>query len=299
MTYWNQNVTVFGIPQPSIPTPPMPKIPYPSVANPNAFVKPVGNTYCGCENGSLSISREDYYAGAFLNLPESEIYNIDKLKERLKLAREHYKAEREKNKDGELLAELQLHNTPDANLPDYTEEIDKWLKEQEKYFDDIKKSNESRFLYPAACSIDFTSKFIEKVQTGGDMDIKQKGVWKNEFPEVPYPEGDNKYFLYHGQVMDPGTLGNVTYSYIGAKYYPEFALYAGGAAVQVKRYDKMDLPFMPTLPYMGDMSEDHEAIELGIEWRKEGFPSEEQVENRLKSEEKLRKIGENSDINRG
>ena len=34
-------------------------------------------------------------------------------------------------------------------------------------------------------------------------------------------------------------------------------------------YHKADAIFFPALPYLGDMDEDHEEIELGITWRKE------------------------------
>jgi len=37
----------------------------------------------------------------------------------------------------------------------------------------------------------------------------------------------------------------------------------------VYSYHKTDAIFFPALPYLGDMDEDHEAIELGITWRKE------------------------------
>lgn len=282
-----------------IPTVPVPKAPWPSVPNTNVLLKKVSNTYCGCENGSYG-SEMNYYAAALLNIQETEIRNANALNEWIRKAREHYKQERKKNSDGKLLEELQTYNTPEANLPDYTEEIDKWLAEQEKYFDGVKYTRTLMGMDPISGAVSFTERFIDKVKTGGDMDIKQGGKWGEAFPSsMPYPEDNNKYFLYHGQVMDPGTLGNVTYAYIGAKYYPEFALYAGGAAVQVKRYNKWDLPYMPTLPYMGDMSEDNEAIELGIKWRKEGFPSEQQVKERLEFEEKLQDISEYNDINRG
>lgn len=183
-----------------------------------------------------------------------------------------YDYNRSKN-TGKTLAELQALNTPDANLPDYTEEIDKWMAEQEKYFDKKYPGKPNPITGGSLVSeAAFTYAFYNKVKTGGDMDIKQPEKWSNAFPNIPYPEGDNSYFIYHGQVMDAATLGNVTYSYVGAKYYSDFALYSGGAAVQTKRRDPHDLPYMYTLPDYGDMPEDHESIGLGLKWRKEGFP---------------------------
>ncbi|WP_207667211.1 polymorphic toxin type 44 domain-containing protein [Butyrivibrio sp. X503] len=291
-----ETCTVYRIPEPSIPKTPIPRIPIPGMPNSNIQLYHINSTYCGSENGSNS-NLEDYYAAALMNLPIDQLYKMKKLKQEVKTARDNYKKERKKNdRDGRLLEELQLYNTPDANLPDYTEEIDKWLVEQEKYFDNVKQSNIARNVYPETGALDFTIKFVERVRNFGEMDIKRDTVWPNAFPDIPYPEGENRYFLYHGQVMDPGTLGNVTYSYIGAKYYPDYALYIGGAAVQVKDYNMWDIPYMPTLPYMGDMSEDHDAIELGIKWREEGFPSEEEIKDKLEFKERLRKINEKIDI---
>ncbi|MEE3471833.1 MAG: polymorphic toxin type 44 domain-containing protein [Butyrivibrio hungatei] len=183
-----------------------------------------------------------------------------------------YDYNRSKN-TGKTLTELQALNIPDANLPDHTEMIDKWLADQEKYFDKLNPGDPNPITgAPIAGKAVLTVAFYNKVKTGGDMDIKQKRKWEDAFG-IPYPEGDNSYFIYHGQVMDAATLGNVTYSYIGAKYYSDFALYSGGAAVQTKRRDPSDLPYMYTLPDYGDMPEDHESIGLGIKWRKEGFPN--------------------------
>ena len=74
--------------------------------------------------------------------------------------------------------------------------------------------------------------------------------------------------------MNASTLGNVTYSYIGANYFDPVMLYAGGGAVQVKRHDPWHLPMFIMLPYLGDAPEDHEAIALGIKWHEEGFCDE-------------------------
>ena len=202
--------------------------------------------------------------------------SIEKGKEK---ARKNYDAEKDynaKKNASKTLAQLQALNTPDANLPDYTEEIDKWLAEQEKYFDKVDMVTSINPLPNGKQigKIPFSAAFINKVKTGGDMDVKQPIKWRQAFPDIPFPEGDHSYFIYHGQVMDPATLGNVTYSYIGAKYYTDFELYSGGAAVQTKRRSWSDLPYMYTLPDYGDMHEDHESIGLGIKWRKEGFPSD-------------------------
>lgn len=180
---------------------------------------------------------------------------------------DRYEKECNDNATGKTLEQLQENY--DSNLPDYTDVIDSWLQEQEDYFDSI-NSPWSILLGPLSVVQRgiLYYEFYEKVKTGGSMDIKQPEKWREAFG-FDRPEG---YFIYHGQVMDAATLGNVTYSYIGAKYFSDFELYSGGAAVQVKRYHWPDLIFMYLLPYWGDMDEDHEAIELGIKWRKEGFP---------------------------
>ena len=168
------------------------------------------------------------------------------------------------NTPGETLEEMQaLHYSED--LSDYTEEIDAWLNQQIYDLDAI-----GLFWGVGVRDVEF----YNRVKTGGSMDIKQRKPWENAFPSITYPDGENKYFLYHGVVMDRATLGNVTYAYVGRKYFSDFMLYSGGAAVQRKRYDPQSLPYMYFLPYWGDMKEDHEAIALGIKWYEEGFCDE-------------------------
>ncbi len=182
-----------------------------------------------------------------------------------------YQKECEKNSSGKSLEELQQEYTEE--LPDYTEAIDAWLEEQEQYFDEIYADIDTAGPEVVEAIAELYYQFYEHVKTGGSMDVKQSSSWDEAFSEygIPYP-GEGGLFIYHGQVMDPATLGNVTYAYIGSKYFTEFEIFSGGAAVQVKRYWWPDLIYMYFLPYWGDMDEDHEAIELGIKWRKEGFP---------------------------
>lgn len=242
-------------------------------------------TVLGAKQGAQDIALEKCAANnlsvASANIPFGNRYAQEQMEKFLKKGKEkakkNYDAEYEYNRSqntGKTLAELQALNTPDANFPDYTEMVDKWLAEQEKYFDKLDPGDPNPITGATiAGEAVFTAVFYNKVKTGGDMDIKQKKKWEDAFG-IPYPEGDNAYFIYHGQVMDAATLGNVTYSYIGAKYYSDFALYSGGAAVQTKRRDPSDIPYMYTLPDYGDMPEDHESIGLGIKWRKEGFPDD-------------------------
>lgn len=177
-------------------------------------------------------------------------------------------------KRGKTPSELQAIGK-DMELSDYTETIDKWVVEQEKYFDKLYRSVST----PSGGivgGVNFNLKFINKVQTYGDMDIKQKDSWNSAFPEdtMPYPSKEKPYFLYHGQVMDAATLGNVVYAYVGAKYYTDEMLRFGGGAVQTKRRDMGDLPYIFALDDYGEAPDDVEAVDLGLKWRKEGFPDE-------------------------
>lgn len=227
-----------------------------------------------CAN-SLTVEKisANNLSAASVSIPIGNMYVQKKLKERMQKAKKNYDDQVQYNKDhnaSKTLKELQALNTPDANLPDYTERIDKWVAEQEKYFDPMYNASK----HTGGGKGQFTLKFIEKVQTTGDMDVKQPDKWEKAF-HIPYPsDTEQPYFLYHGQVMDPATLGNVVYAYVGAKYYPDEMLRFGGGAVQTKRRDSSDLPYIFSIPDYGEMPEDVEAINLGLEWRKEGFPDE-------------------------
>ena len=227
------------------------------------------------ENKDITLEKcsANSLSAASASIPLGQRYAQKNLLEKIKKAKKNYEDQVKYNKDqkaGKTLAELQSLNTPHANLPDYTEEIDKWVAEQEKYFDPMYKNSH----HTGGGKGQFMLKFIDKVKTTGDMDIKQQDKWEKAF-HMPYPPATGQpYFLYHGQVMDPATLGNVVYAYVGAKYYPDEMLRFGGGAVQTKRRDSSDLPFIFTIPDYGEMPEDVQAINLGLRWRKEGFPDE-------------------------
>ena len=182
-----------------------------------------------------------------------------------------------KEQKGEKLEQLQEHlnDEPprDWSEIDYTEEIDEWIKEKEKEFDELYEAamNSGNGIDPKALA-DLYLKFYIAVRTDGPMDIKKANKWEDAFGFPSPSNSDYPYFLYHGQVMDPGTLGNVIYAYVGAKYFPEMLLYLGGAAVQTKRRFLPDIMYTLFLPHFGDMPEDAEAIRLGIKWREEGLP---------------------------
>lgn len=91
------------------------------------------------------------------------------------------------------------------------------------------------------------------------MDIKQDRVWKNAFEVEKVPS-----FIYHGEIMDPGTLGNITYGYAGAAIYPDFMLYYGGGFANMKNSGNKYIPSILFLPNYGDAPEDIDAIRKGI-----------------------------------
>ena len=243
----------------------------------------ITNEYVKCEQGILGNSGKGNNIKLSANSAMAPIVGPSKLFEiavaKYIEALERWGQEHKKQVDegtAENLKQLQEHlNDPSINWEerDYTDIIDAWLKEREEEFD--------LWYYTSILPLEPLSKqakvalyidFFLKVRTGGEMDIKQSDSWEKAFGFKSPKDTDCKYFLYHGQVMDPGTLGNVLYAYVGAKYFSDFELYSGGAAVQIKNRYKWDMPWMYGLPDWGDMPEDHEAIELGIKWRKEGLP---------------------------
>lgn len=111
--------------------------------------------------------------------------------------------------------------------------------------------------------------FYNQVKTGGEMDIKQENRWIEAFGF-----GIPEYFIYHGEVMDPGTLGNITYGYVGASLYPDFMLYYGGGVANMKAWaGTAYTPAVFFLPNYGDALEDIEAIARGIEMWNQGLKS--------------------------
>jgi RHS repeat-associated protein len=221
------------------------------------------NHYLYCWNMPTSLrdlNGRDPIDDEFVPQETDYITMDDYVSKRKDEARQNYDNERTE-KIGESIDQLQTHYY--EGMPDYTEMIDQWLEGQNQ---EILAAGVYGILGQSIC-------FYNKVKTGGEMDIKNPNSWAEAF-NVDYPTEENQYFLYHGVVMDAATLGNVTYAYVGAYYFSDEMLYAGGAAVQVKRNNWRDLPYMFTLPYWGDAPEDHEAIELGLKWNKEGFCDE-------------------------
>lgn len=180
------------------------------------------------------------------------------------------KAEEIYNKQREEVPAPQLSYPTDiSDLPDYTEIIDEWMDEKMDMFQKMQEGGEVdlpvhwghvELGVKLSNDIEILIEFYNQVKTTGDMDIKKDESWDKAFG-FSRPE----YFIYHGEVMDPGTMGNIAYGYVGASLYPDLILYMGGGAVNMKRLDIRYVLASPMLPYYGDSPEDHEAIKKGIE----------------------------------
>lgn len=150
-----------------------------------------------------------------------------------------------------------------SGLPDYTKEIDKWLEQKETLFntfEDFEWPNLTKDQNKMVNASITSWIFYNQVQTGGPMDIKLEDKWEEAFGFEQSP-----YFIYHGEVMDPGTLGNVAFGYVGAPLFPDFMLYCGGGAVNMKNWDAKYVFAVPFLPNYGDAPEDYIAVKKGIE----------------------------------
>ncbi len=168
-----------------------------------------------------------------------------------------------------------MPENPDG-LPDYTDVIDSWLLGKLEMFQTRQKPYEIMIAVNpcaearAAGEISLYAEglwaFYNEVKTGGPMDIKDSKNWESAFgTERP------AYFIYHGEIMDPGTLGNITYGYVGASMYPDFMLYYGGGVANMMNSGNKYIPSVFFLPNYGDAPEDIEAVGKGIEmWKKKG-----------------------------
>lgn len=105
--------------------------------------------------------------------------------------------------------------------------------------------------------------FFTKVNTGAEMDIKNQERWEEAF-EMEYPD----FFVYHGEIMEAGKLGNIIYGYVGSGLYPDEILYYGGGFANMVNVGKKYVPALPFMPNYGDAPEDIEAIQEGINLRK-------------------------------
>ncbi len=143
---------------------------------------------------------------------------------------------------------------PTEDMPDYTAVVNEWL---------IKKEIEFMAWKRGTNDMAVMVHFYNQVKTGGPMDIKEEENWNKAF-SVDHPGGS--YFIYNGDVVDPGTLGNITYGYIGASLgYPDVLLYYGGGYANMKNLGEKYIATVPFMPNYGDAPEDIESIKKGID----------------------------------
>mgnify|MGYP002511952346 CR=1 FL=1 len=168
-----------------------------------------------------------------------------------------------------------MPENPDG-LPDYTDVIDSWLLGKLEMFQTrqnpykimiaLNPCAEARAAGEVSLYAEGLWAFYNEVKTGGPMDIKDSRNWETAF-DTERPT----YFIYHGEIMDPGTLGNITYGYVGASMYPDFMLYYGGGVANMMNSGNKYIPSVFFLPNYGDAPEDIEAVGKGIEmWKKKG-----------------------------
>ena len=112
--------------------------------------------------------------------------------------------------------------------------------------------------------------FYNQVKTDGPMDIKNGMRWSKAFGFEPSSTG---FFVYHGEIMDAGKLGNIAYGYVGKSLYPDFMLYYGGGFANMKNIGIKYIPAIFMLPNYGDTPEDVEAIKQGINMWKQKHAS--------------------------
>lgn len=128
--------------------------------------------------------------------------------------------------------------------------------------------------------------FYNDVKTNGALDIKNKEIWNRYFAGTEI-EQQPSAFIFRGQKMDPGMLGNETYSYLGTSLGVSGPiLYLGGGWAHMKNksieaysypnsnWTSEEIKIISNieafscwyLPNYGDTPEDHETVRQGIEW---------------------------------
>lgn len=144
------------------------------------------------------------------------------------------------------------------NLPDYTDAVQSRMDQTvQEYRNYMAGHGYAATMY----------KFYNDVKTGGALDIKNKDKWnayfKNEGIDGSVP------FIFRGQKMDSGMLGNETYGYVGTSLgVPAPVLYLGGGWAHMKNVTESNLQAFTCLimPDYGDAPEDHETVREGINW---------------------------------
>ena len=144
------------------------------------------------------------------------------------------------------------------NLPDYTDAIqsrmDQTVREYKNY---MEEHGYKATMY----------KFYNDVKTGGALDIKNEDKW-NEYFQNEGIDGSTP-FIFRGQKMDSGMLGNEMYGYLGTSLgVPAPVLYLGGGWAHMKNVTESNTHAFTCIimPNYGDAPEDHETVREGINW---------------------------------
>ena len=144
------------------------------------------------------------------------------------------------------------------NLPDYTDAIQSRMDQTvQEYRNYMAEHGYAATMY----------KFYNDVKTGGALDIKDPENWKKFF-ENEGIDGSTP-FIFRGQKMDKGMLGNETYGYLGTSLgVPAPVLYLGGGWAHMKNVTESNLHAFTciVMPDYGDAPEDHETVRGGINW---------------------------------
>ena len=163
-----------------------------------------------------------------------------------------------------------------ADYPDYTEMIDEWMYGKEAEFQRIVDESFPDPIdgNPCVDLITPTVWFYNQVKDGGPMDIKRKDSWDKAFPGY-----DAEIFVYRGEVVDRGMMGNITYGYVGSVIFSEEILDVGGGLVETKNRDKtgeglvgiIKAGYAVFLPNHGEAPEDIVDIGKGVKMYEERY----------------------------
>ena len=134
-------------------------------------------------------------------------------------------------------------------VKDYTEEL----------YDILDKNNSYAKKMTIMGGISKPVFFYVKEKPGGDWDYKRKDIWSKEI-NVPYL-GLNTPFEFDGYIIDAEDWGNIHYGYVGTSlgFPPKILFMAGGYAAKGLKTEIFKGP------YYGDTSDDHCAIQFGID----------------------------------
>lgn len=139
------------------------------------------------------------------------------------------------------------------DLPDYSKELNRVLKENAKEAQKYRKKSSY---------VDSLTYFKNKENHKAEWDYKREDNWERDI-KVPYLETSGK-FIYNGEVTTAEDFGNIHYDYVGkAMGFSNTLLYVGGGYVHCGPNVKVLIG-----PYNCDDENDHRSIKRGIDMYK-------------------------------